>query len=315
MKKLLSILLLAIITATIFLGCGQDTSKKIPDNTSAELFSYTFTDTLGRDVTIDSADRIGIASGSFVECYLLAGGTPVAATQDAWKERGLDLPAEVIDMGSLVHPSMEVILEADLDLLVLVSTVKTHLELGETLDKTGIPYAYLNIETFEDYLNVLKIFTDITGRTDLYEQNGTQIAAQIDNIIEESKLENSPKVLVLRSSSSKITARNSETMVGQMLKNLGCLNIADQEDSLLEDLSLEVIAQENPEYIFVICRGDMEEAQANLENMLESNPIWGTLDAVKNNKLYYLDKELFHYKPTVRWSESYEVLADIFAEN
>lgn len=315
MKKLLSILLITIFSATVFLGCDQNPSQEQTSSSPSESFSYTFTDALGREVTIDSADRIGIASGSFVECFLLAGGVPVAVTQDAWKERDLDLPAEVIDMGSLVHPSTEVILEADLDLLVLVSTVKTHLELGETLDKTDIPYAYLNIETFEDYLNVLKIFTDITGQADLYEQNGTQIAAQIDNIIEESKLENSPKVLVLRSSSSKITARNSETMVGQMLKNLGCINIADHEDSLLEDLSLEVIAQKNPEYIFVICRGNLEEAQANLENMLASNPIWSTLDAVKNNNLYYLDKELFHYKPTVRWGESYEILANIFAGN
>lgn len=307
-KRLLS-LLLAIIICTIPLsGCSSS-------ETNASGNSYTFTDALGREVTVTSTDRIGIASGSFAECWMLAGGTPYAVTQDALTERDLDLPKDTLDLGSLVHPSMEVILDSDLDLLILVSTVKTHLEMGETLDKAGVPYAYMNIETFEDYLHTLKLFTDLTGRSDLYEQNGLAIAAQIDTVIADSKLETAPKILVLRSSSSKITARNSETMVGQMLKNLGCINIADHKNSLLEDLSLEVIAQENPDYIFVICRGDEAEAKASLENMLASNQIWGTLDAVRHNKVYYLDKELFHYKPTVRWGESYEVLANIFAEN
>lgn len=308
-KKSMTLFLLVSMLLMTLTGCQSTPS------TSETSVSYTFTDSLNRTVTVENPKRVGIASGSFAECWLLAGGTPTAVTQDAFEERDLDLPEDVINMGSLVRPSLEVILDADLDLVILVSTVKTHLELAETLDKTGIPYACLNIETFEDYLYVLKIFTDITGRTDLYEQNGIAIQAQIEDVIANNQLADAPKVLILRSSASKITARNSETMVGQMLHNLGCINIADHKDAILEELSLEVIAQENPKYIFVICRGDEAEAKASLENMLSSNPIWSTLDAVKNNNLYYLDKELFHYKPTVRWGESYEVLADVFAEN
>lgn len=299
----------------ILSGCGAQANTGMESVKTENSGEYTFTDALGREVMVESADRVGIASGSFAECWMLAGGTPVAVTQDALEERDLDLPEDVIDLGSLVHPSMEVIVEADLDLLILVSTVKTHLELADTLDKIGIPYAYLNIETFDDYLNVLKIFTDITGREDLYDQNGVQIAEQIDQVIEENKLDTAVKVLVLRTSSSKITARDSETMVGQMLKDLGCVNIADQEDAILEEFSLEAIVQENPEFIFVICRGDEKEAKATLESLMASNPIWETLDAVENDQVYYLDKELFHYKPTVRWGESYEVLGEIFSEN
>ena len=330
MKKFLSFLLLLIFFIFMAAGCGareSDTSlsstsgsQDLSDiNTEAsgtsENRSVTFTDALGREVTVDAPERVGIASGSFAECWLLAGGTPTAVTQDALEERDLELPKDIINLGSVMRPSAEAILDADLDLLILASNMKNHVELAETLDKVGINYAYVNIETFDDYLNTLKIFTDITGRKDLYEQNGTAISKQIDDIIAESKMETAPKVLILRTSSSKITARNSDTMVGQMLKNLGCINIADAEDSLLEELSLEVIARENPEYIFVICHGEVEEAKANLENMMASNPIWNTLDAVKSDRLYYLEKELFHYKPNNRWAESYQVLAKIFAED
>lgn len=311
MKKLFLLLICILMTAQILNGCGST------NNTDAakEQSGITFTDDLGRQVTVTSYDRVGIASGSFAECWLLAGGTPVAVTQDALQERDLSLPDDIIDLGSLVHPSMEVILSADLDLLLLVSTVETHLALGDTLEKAGIPHAYLNIETFEDYLHVLKIFTDITGRKDLYKQNGSDIQSEIDTIIQTSKLTDAPRVLILRASASKITARNSKTMVGQMLSNFGCINIADHDSTLLEELSLEVIVRENPEYIFVICRGDEAEAKASMEAMLSSNAIWNTIDAIQKDNLFYLDKDLFHYKPTVRWGESYEVLANIFAEN
>lgn len=318
MKKI-TICLLAALISTSFLigGCGHHSA---PEDSSASVSvreeqACQFTDALGREVTVSSIDRVGIASGSFAECWLLAGGTPAAVTEDAITERDLDLPETVADLGSVMRPSAEAILAADLDLLFLSAGMKNHLALADTLDKTELTYAYLDVETFEDYLEVLKIFTDLTGRDDLYQENGIAIADKIDEIISDSYQSDSPKVLILRSSSSKVTARNSETMVGQMLKNLGCTNIADSENSLLEELSLEIIAQEDPDYIFVVCHGDREEAEANLDATIDANPIWQKLDAVTKGNLYYLEKELFHYKPNVRWSESYEVLANIFAEN
>ena len=312
LKKLAIVCLAGALMLSSLAGCGQETT----DTATAENNSiYTFTDALGREVTLENPQRIGIASGSFAECWQLAGGTLTAVTQDAIDERQLDLSEDIVNLGSVMNPSVEMILDADLDFLILSAGMKHHLAMADTLDKASITYAYMDVETFEDYLHMLRIFTDITGRSDLYEKNGTAIADQIDQIITDNQQTDSPKVLILRSSSSKVTARNSDTMVGQMLKNLGCINIADQEDSLLETLSLEVIAQEDPDYIFVICHGDMEEARANLDDTISANPIWTTLSAVENNRLYYLEKELFHYKPNVRWSESYEVLAKIFAEN
>ena len=43
----------------------------------------------------------------------------------------------------------------------------------------GITVAYFDVDNFEDYLNLLKICTDITGRADLYEANGTAVADEI----------------------------------------------------------------------------------------------------------------------------------------
>ena len=302
MRKIYSVIFVLIIL--LIGGCRMNDDH----HTSA---SYTFTDSLGRTVEVDSLDRVAIASGSLADCWLLSGGTICAVTRDAIDERNLDLPEDVIDLGSLKNPNAELLLSSDLDLVILMPSYRAHLALGELLEKAGIPYAYFDVETFDDYLDLLKIFTTLTGRPDLFETNGTAILTQVKSSIDQMSSVLPPNVLLLRTSSSNVKSLGSDTMVGNMLKDLGCRNIADSDTHLLTDLSLEGIAKADPDYIFVICMGDTDEAIAHFDFALSSNPIWGTLTAVKENRFYFLPKELFHYKPNARWGESYEMLVDL----
>ena len=41
-----------------------------------------------------------------------------------------------------------------------------------------------------------------------------------------------------------------------MLADLGCVNIADSDESLLDDLSMEAIIAADPQYIFVTIQGN-----------------------------------------------------------
>ena len=245
---------------------------------------------------------------------MLAGGEITAVTQDAFEEHALHLPADTVNLGSLKEPSMELILQLKPDLLILMPTLQKHLNMAETLDRTGISYAYFEMESFGDYLSVLKTFTDITGREDLYLQNGAALQPQIAAAVDACSCAGK-KVLLLRTSSVKIKALDSATMVGSMLAEFGCENIADSNSVLLNELSLEAIVQANPDYIFIVCMGDEAEAVAQLESSYASNPVWQKLDAVKNGRCHYLPKELFHYKPNARWGESYEMLASLLEQN
>ena len=304
MKKIM-----VFVLACLFLsGCAAPL-----DNEQAG-HGIEFVDVLGRTVTVSNPQRVGICSGSLAECWLLAGGEVCAATQDAVTERALALPDDTIDFGSLKEPSAEAILSANLDFVMLMASLPNHVALAETLEKTGISYAYFDVENFSDYLELMKVFTNITGRSDLYETHAAALQQQINDAIESGKREDHPTVLVLRTSSSRVKVLDSSYMVGGMLKELGCINIADSEDSLLTELSLEAIVQADPDYIFISCMGDLAEGQAQLEASLTSNPIWDTLQAVQNGRIFYLEKELFHQKPNARWGESYEILAQLLSQ-
>ena len=97
-----------------------------------------------------------------------------------------------------------------------------------------------------------------------------------------------------------------------MLADLDCVNLADSDGTLLENLSLEAIIQGDPDYIFAVLQGsDPTDARAALEKTLLSNPAWEHLRAVKTGNFYTLDHRLYNLKPNARWGEAYEALADI----
>ena len=122
-----------------------------------------------------------------------------------------------------------------------------------------------------------------------------------------------PSVLYVRVSSSGCKVKNSrDNVLGEMLADLGCDNIADREDSLLENLSLEVILQEDPDYIFLVYQtADPAVAEAVADETLRSSPAWASLRAVQEGRCYVMDPTLYNLKPNARWGEAYEKLADI----
>ena len=122
-----------------------------------------------------------------------------------------------------------------------------------------------------------------------------------------------PSVLYIRVSGSGCKVKNSrDNVLGEMLAAMGCVNIADREDSLLEQLSMEVILQEDPDYVFLVYQSaDPAVAEAVADEMLRSDPAWGTLRAVREGRCYVMDQSLYNLKPNARWGQAYEQLADI----
>lgn len=320
-KKLLFMMSAAIILT----GCGADKTEisvatvQTTEETADE--QYTFTDDLGREVTVNNPQRVAALLGSYADIWYLAGGEVIASADDAWEDFELPLPEDAVNLGMTKELSLEKLFEADPDFVLASSNTQGNVEWMETLEAAGIPVAYFEVNDFDDYLNFLKICTDITGRADLYEQNGLAIEQQIENVIADSQARieeagETPTVLSLRASSTFIRAKNSKNNVlGEMLAALGCINIADSDESLLENLSVEHIIMEDPDYIFFIQQGDNEEGtKANIESFIAENPAWSELTAVKEGRVYLLEKSLYALKPNDRWGEAYEKLEEILAD-
>lgn len=303
------IVCIAILTG-VLTACG---SVKSTQNQEV----VTFTDALGREVSVPKEpERVVALIGSFADIWILAGGDLCAAAEDAWEDFELDLP-DAVNIGGAHSPNLELIFSADPDFVIASASTSSNVEMNETLEAAGITVAYFDVDDFEDYLAMLDVCTDITGRKDLYEKNGLEIQSRIEEVkrdMEEQSLpEERRKVLLLRAHSGSVKAKGSEgTILGEMLANLGCINIADSDASLLETLSIESIIRQKPYRIFVVTMGnDSQKALDNLYKMMDENPAWGSLEAVAEGRIHLMDRRLFHNKPNADWAVAYEKLSEI----
>lgn len=304
-KKSLFLTLLCFI---LLVGCAKSSTS----SESVTDYHYSFTDALGNEVTLNKkVENVVSLYGSYSQVWLLAGGQLVGVTDDAL-ERDLGISTDTTVVGSTKTANTELILSLQPDLVLLNPTIGEQVEVGKSLQESGIPCAFFNVEVFDDYLTMLKIATDLTEKPENYEAYGVDIQQNINQILKNTSHSDGKEILLLRAYSSGVKARDDQNMTGYMLNDFNTLNITSKYPSLLEDLSLETIIKEDPDYIFVTTMGETEVAISTLQSMIESDPAWSQLTAVKENRLYILPKDLFHYKPNNRWDEAYEYLAEIF---
>lgn len=278
---------------------------------SGDARKTSFTDALGYPVTLERWDRVVSLYGSYAETWLLAGGTLTGTTTDAVEERGLALSKDIAIIGGVKTPNLEEILALEPDFVLLSADIAAQAEMHAVLSAAGIPHAYYRVDTLEEYLDMLKQFCGLTGREDLWVENGLAVEAQVQSVLDKTAGRTGPTVLLLRAYSTGVKAKGDDNLAGVILRDLGADNLVERYESLLEDLSMEEIIAADPEYIFVTTMGDEEKAMTYLREHVESDPAWAELRAVASGNCIALPRELFHYKPNARWGESYACLAKI----
>lgn len=294
---------LALALAVLF--CGAAAAQE----------TLVLTDDLGRSVTIErQPQRVAALIGSFADIWCLAGGadTLAAAADDTFRKFDLPLSAETINLGATKDISLEKLLAAQPQLVIASCSTAEQVALEPVLSQMGLNTVYFDVDSFEDYLRMLRVCTQITGCDENYARYGGDVQAQVDAA--RARADGSrPTVLYIRATGSSCKVKGSEgSVLGEMLAAMDCENIADSEESLLENLSIEAILRADPDFIFVVEQSaDPDAAKAVLEKTLFSHPAWQTLTAVREGRVHVMDGSLFNLKPNSRWGEAYEQLAEI----
>lgn len=302
--------LIALFLLTACTSPPVSAAPEMPDQRD----SVTFIDSLGRHVTVSNPQRVAALTGSFADMWCLAGGKEqlVAAAGDTWTQFDLGLPENVVDLGGVKSINLELLAAAQPDLVLASSNTTAQVELLKTLEQLGLTVAYFKVASFQEYLHMLDIVTRITGCPENYRLYGDAVAQQV-SAARERYDGSAPSVLYIRATGSSCKVKSSQdSVLGEMLADLGCVNIADSQATLLEELSMEVILQEDPDFIFAVIQGsDHRSGESLLHRTLLDNPAWNTLTAVQEERFHVLDQTLYNLKPNARWGDAYEQLAAI----
>lgn len=303
MKKIFGIFLLFLIM--ILSGCME---QEVDD------CYYSFFDSRNELIVLKSKpNNVAILFSSFVEIYNCAGGNTNITVGESVERGIVSKNVILVDAGAGKTINNEILIKANPDFVIGSLDISEQVKTCNLLSGFGIACALFKVETFEDYLYVLDILTDITGNKDLYQKNGINVKNNIDSIKSRYLLDSDAKVLFIRSgaSQSSCKAKNSESHFAcKMLNELGTVNIADSAFILLDGLSIEEILLNEPDYIFISIMGNEESGKKYINELLNSMP-YNSLKAVKNSSYYFLPKDLFQYKPNQRWDLAYEYLVDI----
>ena len=301
--------LLALVTALLLL-CSCSVQP------ISEEKQISFTDSMNHLVSLDKTpETVAVLFSSYAEIWNLAGGM-VSVTVGESVERGFaPLETPLVDDGAGKTIDMELLLAAQPDFVIGSADIDAQVEACGLLRQAGIPAALFRVDTFSDYLSMLKTCTQITGDAQAYETHGTAVKGRIEEILAAAQAQQSQQkdILFIRAGSqysSTKAKRAPDNFVCIMLDELGAHNIADEAEVLLDGLSLEEILLQDPDHIFLTTMGS-EQAAVSYIGELFSQDGWKDLTAVKQEQYTFLEKELFHFKPNARWAEAYELLAKL----
>ena len=307
-KKLCMVLAL-IICFLMVAGC----SKGAKENSQVDTQGYlTITDDLNRTVTLaKKPERIIVLSPSFLEPLGAVDAKIIARPSS--KNVMPEFAQNLEEVGAVYNINIEKIISLQPDLVIAYEGI--HDKFLPILETNKIPVIVVKMKTYQDVIDKIKLFADLTGEKqkgeDLVKSMNDKVQAVITNIPKDHK-----KIAILHSTAKSVTVELEGSIAGTTAKMLGFNNIAANSKALEKDpdstpYSLEKLVESDPDIIFVVTMGSMEDIKKRMMADVESNPAWNSLNAIKNKKVYFLPQELFLLNPGLKYPEAVETMAKL----
>ncbi|MBO4780509.1 MAG: ABC transporter substrate-binding protein, partial [Selenomonadaceae bacterium] len=183
------------------------------------------------------------------------------------------------------------------------------------LEENKIPALVVEFKSYEDVKRGLRTFAAIGGDKEAGEKLIGQMDADIKAVINKVP-EKGLRVAILHSTAQGLTVQLEGSIAGSIVKMFGWENVATGMTPLKKNpdaapYSLETLAEQNPEIIFVTSMGDAEEIKANMLKAIKENAAWQAVEAIGNNRLYFLPQDLFLLSPGLRYPEAVKTMAEL----
>ena len=307
-KKFLS----AILIAGIFLsGCGAEKNSP-PVEVSQEKIFATIEDDAGRKIILDKKPaRIVVTSAGFLEPLHAVGGEIVGRPDS--KNQMPDWAKNLSSVGAVYQIDTERLLACAPDLVIVNKGMNE--KLLPVLEENKIPALVIELKTYDDVKRGLKIFSAVSGDVEAGEKIISDMDAEIKNIVERVPKKNL-RVAILHSTAQGLTVQLDGSIAGSIVKMFGWENVASGMTPLEKNpdaapYSMETLAEQNPEIIFVTSMGDLDEIKSNMNKAIAENAAWQAIGAVKNNRLYFLPQDLFLLSPGLRYPDAVRQMAQL----
>ncbi|SDE41644.1 iron complex transport system substrate-binding protein [Paenibacillus sp. UNCCL117] len=298
MKRNISLLAICLIFMLTILGCASGSGTKhnqaldhdAKAGSAAEPY-LTFKDDIGYEIDLQTKpERVVILNEGLELFYQLGGRVVGRASVPAVSVPEQALDAE--DVGQINNVSLEKITSLKPDLVI--GHPFFHTGLTEGLAASGIPFALLKIESYDDIQSKGRLFGSIIGTERETEKALKETDDRIRRIIEKAP-DRSLTFAILTIMPMGISIQVSDSLALDIVEQLNMNNAAAamQSGQIPGSVpySIEKLIEADPDYLFISVHGTEQFGHQKLRNDLESNPAWASLRAVKEGRMMFLPAE------------------------
>ena len=288
----------------LMLACTSDRESNLSQSTQDISEPISVVDALGRTVSFESVpERIAAISPTATEILYAAGGTSIL------RDRSSNFPLEVQslpDVGSAYAPSIETLVSAKPD-LVLIESI-TQARLASDLEQVNLKVLAVKSETIDDIKNYIIKVGQIIGK----ETVASNKVSEIEKRLAEVGQADGRSVLILISDQDRnLYAARPESYTGLIATTSGLINKAEglPDSGPFPGFSLmspEAILVSNPDVLITITPAP--EPAPRLSKTITQIPPFSSLKAVLNMRIFEADAALFLQSPGPRIVEAVESL-------
>ena len=276
------------ITLILFVSCSKENKKTIDSNR--------ITDDLGNVLDIDKVpQRVITLAPNLTEMiyYLgmekhLVGNTLYCNYPPAAQK--------IEKVGDMLSINFEKILTLKPDLIFITVEGNTK----ETYDKFGDLGLKIFVSNPRNYEGIKKTYLDfgkIFGLEEETKKNAAEWDSTITFIKNETK-KDTPETAMYVVELKPVMLAGKNTFLNEYLDFCGLKNIASDSPVNYPVFSREEIIERNPDYIIYPTGGDED-----LNTIKTAYPEWKTLNAVKNNHVIFVDRDMYS-RPGPRFIEA-----------
>lgn len=317
------------VAALALTGCSSSQSEETAESTesaAADASTITLEDNFGsKDITLPVESPAVTDNRAFSvlaqwDIDLAAAPLPLVpkSLRDTYNKDTVD-----VDLGSHKEPDLENLVAAEPDVVWNGQRFEQHQEDIEKLLEDA-PVVDFEPRDGEDFFDELKRHTEALGQVFGHEEDAEKLIEDFDAAAERAKKAYSPeqKVMAVNTSGGEIgyIAPGVGRVYGPVFDLLGLTpalevdNASDDHEG--DDISVEAIAQSNPDWILVMDRDAAISKEGEKvtpgEKLVKDNAALKSVSAVKDGNVYVAPNDTYIDESIITYTEILNALADAF---
>ncbi|MBF2429565.1 heme ABC transporter substrate-binding protein IsdE [Listeria welshimeri] len=221
--------------------------------------------------------------------------------------------ADLKETGSPMGPDLEIIRMLKPDMVLSTKTLEADLKAGfegahlksDFLDFTSIDSMQAEIE---------KLGTEFNRKEEASKLN-RYLTSEIDKVKSNVAKKKKPTVLILMGVPGSYLVVTEHAYIGDLVKRAGGENVITNQKVEYLASNTEYLQNANPDIILRAAHGMPVEVVKMFDEEFKTNDIWKHFDAVKNDRVYDLDENLFGMTASLNAPEALREMEKMLYDN